>query len=93
MQSYRLLNDKLVKYPDNDDDDETKTQDIETTTRCLKRISFLQVQYCYLCFREFTMPTRFEQHMELHKKRMENLFEESPCPYDGCDMSFPDRIR
>ena len=38
------------------------------------------------------MPTRFEQHMILHKKRMENLFEESTCPFEGCELSFPDRI-
>ena len=49
-------------------------------------------QVCPLCFRIFTMPTRFEQHMELHKKRMNELFNETQCPGLDCGMSFPDRI-
>ena len=52
----------------------------------------LQIQYCHLCFREFTMSTRFELHMELHRKRMPELFLESPCPFEGCELTFPDRI-
>jgi hypothetical protein len=31
-------------------------------------------QACPVCFRQFAMATRFDQHMELHKSRMENLY-------------------
>lgn len=50
-------------------------------------------EYCHLCFRDFTMQTRFEQHMELHKKRIEHLFEETLCPLENCGQTFPDRIQ
>lgn len=55
-------------------------------------LSDKEIQYCHLCFREFTMSTRFELHMELHRKRMPELFLESPCPFEGCELTFPDRI-
>lgn len=50
-------------------------------------------EYCHLCFRDFTMQTRFEQHMDLHKKRIEHLYEETLCPLETCGKSFADRIQ
>ena len=49
-------------------------------------------QTCRMCFQVFTMPTRFESHMQLHEKRIPNLHAESTCPFQGCGQTFPDRI-
>jgi len=47
---------------------------------------------CPVCFRVFAMTTRFDQHMELHKRRIENLHTETSCQAEDCGEVFPDRI-
>ena len=49
-------------------------------------------QTCPLCFLVFTMNTRFEHHMELHKERMPELNQETQCPASDCDLTFPNRV-
>ena len=49
-------------------------------------------QICPLCFLVFTMTTRFEHHMELHKERMPELNQETQCPAPDCDLTFPNRV-
>ena len=49
------------------------------------------IKKCSLCFKEFAMITRYEQHMELHKKRIEEFNTQTKCPKSGCNYLFPNR--
>ena len=56
-----------------------------------KRQKSETVQQCAICFKEFAMLTRYDQHMELHKKRIKQFSVEAKCPKEGCDLNFGDR--
>ena len=49
------------------------------------------IKRCSLCFKEFAMITRYQQHMALHKKRIEDFNTATKCPKGDCDLTLSDR--
>ena len=68
-----------------------KRKRVVLNTKPRKVVKAEIIKKCSLCFKEFAMITRYEQHMETHKKRIEEFATPSTCPKEDCNAQFPDR--